>query len=77
MRRVRAFLRKLAALAQEWVDPSAAKLPKLEEWDVDAVRAFVARPRPRPRPTNAQPAQEERTAATLFFVLWRHYASLY
>jgi hypothetical protein len=38
LRRVRAYLRKLAALAQEWVDPNGAKQPKLEEADVDAVK---------------------------------------
>ena len=41
LRRVRAYLRKLAALAQEWVDPNGAKLPKLEEADVDAVKLVL------------------------------------
>lgn len=34
-------MRKLAALAQEWVDPNGAKLPKLEEADVDAVKLVL------------------------------------
>jgi hypothetical protein len=77
VRRVRAFLRKLAALAQEWVDPSAAKLPKLEEWDVDAVRAFVARARslaldPPTRNQHMKSAQRRP-----FFVLWGRHAPLY
>lgn len=37
LRRLRAILRRLVALAQEWTDANAPKVPKVNEWDVDTV----------------------------------------